>query len=148
MVYGFGMDWSELETTVVSESRADYGITESAYRKLRIWQSGFQLTIHVYRITREFPRDELYGLTSQMRRAAVSIPSNIAEGSSRRSTADFLRFLTISAGSINELDTQVEIASALGYLQNAEDLRRECNHLARMLARFMQKLDSNPDSDP
>lgn len=136
------MDWSELEVPAVCEERGDYGNTEGSHRKLRVWQSGLELALLTYRSTKDFPRDELYGLTSQMRRAAVSVPSNIAEGSARKSTADFLRFLTISAGSLSELDTQIEIADELGYLNNADELRRACNGLSRMITRFMQKLES------
>lgn len=76
-----------------------------------------ELASVVYRVTAEFPREEIYGLTTQMRRAAVSIPSNIAEGAARYSQKEFLHFLNIAGGSLRELDTQIELAVALGFIK-------------------------------
>ena len=90
------------------------------YRELKVWQLGVEISLAVYRLTDAFPRREIYGLTSQMRRAAVSIPSNFAEGHSRGQTKDFVRFLAISRGSLAELETQLIIAEQLGYLGPAE----------------------------
>ncbi|MCD6680440.1 MAG: four helix bundle protein [Burkholderiaceae bacterium] len=87
----------------------------------------------IYRITRDFPSSELYGLTGQLRRAAVSVPSNIAEGYGRGSTRELLRFLAISAGSLNELDTLVELAQRLGYLNETEELRKSVEEVSGML---------------
>lgn len=87
---------------------------------LRVWQLGMQLTEEVYQITQHFPPSEVYGLTSQMRRAAVSVPSNIAEGAGRESDQEFIRFLIIARGSLSELETQCLIAQRLGYLQQTE----------------------------
>jgi four helix bundle protein len=86
------------------------------YQELIAWQKAMDLVIEVYTISRAFPREEIYGLTSQLRRAAVSVPSNIAEGQGRRTTADFLRYLSISYGSLREVETQTIIATRLGYL--------------------------------
>src|SRR3954451_22493418 len=86
------------------------------YRDLLVWQKGMQLVTSVYQAVKMFPRDEVYGLTSQLRRCAVSIPSNIAEGHSRSTRKEFLRFLEISLGSLFELQTQLEIAKNLSYL--------------------------------
>ena len=86
------------------------------YRKLQIWDIGREVAKEVYIITKEFPKDELYGLTSQMRRAAVSIPSNIAEGCGRDSMKEFVQFLRISLGSVRELETQFYISSDIGYV--------------------------------
>jgi len=89
------------------------------YCDLVAWQKAMKLVEEVYRITKPFPREELYGLTNQLRRAAVSIPSNIAEGQSRGSR-DFLRFLSIAHGSLSETETQMEIALRLGYIQQTD----------------------------
>ncbi len=90
------------------------------YSELIAWQKAMDLVQLVYAFTNRFPKEELYGLTNQVRRAAVSIPSNIAEGQGRRSTNEFLRFLSIAHGSLREVDTQVLIAARLGYLQEAD----------------------------
>jgi four helix bundle protein len=87
-----------------------------SYRDLRVWQAGMDLVVRVYRLTQGFPTHELYGLTSQMRRAAVSIPSNIAEGHTRESSKEYLHHLSIAQGSLAELETQIEIAGRLTYI--------------------------------
>ena len=86
------------------------------HRKLEVWQRSMGLVKAVYGLTRNFPKEETYGLSSQMQRSAVSIPSNIAEGAARKSKAEFLHFLSIAQGSLSELDTQLEIAYMLGYI--------------------------------
>ncbi|MGY5322046.1 four helix bundle protein [Vreelandella aquamarina] len=88
------------------------------HQELRVWQQTMDLVEHVYTLTKTFPDDEKFGLTSQMRRCAVSVPSNIAEGAARGSTQEFIRFLYISQGSLSELETQVLIAQRLKYLQD------------------------------
>jgi four helix bundle protein len=85
-----------------------------SFRDLVVWQRAIQLAAAVYRLTRDFPREEVYGLTSQMRRSAVSVPSNIAEGQGRLSTGEFRQFLGVTRGSNFELQTQLEIARVLG----------------------------------
>ena len=90
------------------------------YRELIVWQKAIDLVENVYRQTAGFPQQELYGLTIQMRRAAVSIPSNIAEGQGRHTTAEFLRFLAIANGSLKEVETQLYIARRLGYLDEQQ----------------------------
>ena len=92
---------------------------KKAHQRLEAWQQSMKLVKHIYRSTATFPREELYGLTSQMRRAAVSIPSNIAEGAARETTPEFLRFLYIARGSLAELETQALIARDLNYLIDA-----------------------------
>lgn len=87
-----------------------------SYRDLLAWQKAMDLVEAIYTITRSFPNEEIYALSSQMRRAAVSIPSNIAEGQSRRSSKEFLHHLSISNGSLSELETQILIAERLAYL--------------------------------
>ena len=98
-----------------------------SFRDLQIWQKSMQLAVAVYNLTKDFPREELYGLTSQMRRCGVSIPSNIAEGQGRLNLGELRQFLGIARGSNCELQTQLEIARALGFgnpvlLENAEGL--------------------------
>ena len=88
----------------------------SAYRDLRAWKEARALASHIYRVTPAFPKYELFGLTSQMRRAALSVPCNIAEGHGRRTTADRVQFMVIAHGSLLELETQAIIASDLEYI--------------------------------
>src|SRR2546425_10334953 len=89
------------------------------YRELIVWQKAMDLVEEVYKSSRDFPREEVYALTSQIRRAAVSIPSNIDEGQGRRSTSEFLHHLSIAYGSLREVETQILIAHRLGYLTEA-----------------------------
>ena len=81
--------------------------------------------VEIYKLTDKFPSSELYGLTSQIRRSSVSIPSNIAEGWSRNSTKEYIQFLHVSNGSLSEIETQLEIANKLGYIKNIEDFVKE-----------------------
>ncbi|MGD0299094.1 MAG: four helix bundle protein [Bryobacteraceae bacterium] len=90
-----------------------------SYRDLDVWRLGLDLAEAVYQCTSSFPKREIFGLTAQMRRAAVSVPSNIAEGRSRSSTKEFLQFLSIALGSLAELETQFELAIRLGYTDGA-----------------------------
>ncbi len=93
------------------------------YQELLVWQKAMELVTQVYQCTRGFPREEQYGLTSQLRRSAVSIPSNIAEGQGKLSTGEFIQFLGHARGSLLEAETQIQIAHNLGFLTN-EDLDR------------------------
>jgi len=88
-----------------------------SYRDLEVWRLGLDLVETIYRCTTEFPKSEIYGLAAQMRRAAVSVPSNIAEGQARTSSREFLHFLSFAIGSLAELATQIELASRLGYME-------------------------------
>ena len=90
------------------------------YNDLQVWQESMQLVTNIYKLTKQFPADERFGLTNQMRRAAVSIPSNIAEGHARNSKLDFARLLRMSLGSCTELETQIMIANNLEYLTKIE----------------------------
>ena len=92
----------------------------SSYRDLLVWQKAMELVNQVYSVTDDFPQNELFGLTSQIRRSAVSIPSNIAEGHGRNSNKEFLRFIYIALGSLAELDTQTEIATRQQMLTEAQ----------------------------
>lgn len=112
------------------------------FRDLDVWKLGKNLVIEVYQSTSEFPKDELFGLVSQMRRAAVSVPSNIAEGYNRSYTKDYQRFLSMALGSCGELETQVEIASDLEYIGTVkkQSLLENINHEARMLRNLIKSL--------
>jgi len=87
-----------------------------SFKDLKVWQKSYDLCLKTYRMTTTFPKDERYGLTSQIRRSAVSIPSNIAEGYGRKTTLDYIRMLYIAYGSVRELETQVLLAGDLGYI--------------------------------
>jgi len=112
------------------------------FRDLLVWQKSMALVTDVYRISTEFPRAEQFGLTSQIRRSAVSVPSNIAEGFGRKSTGDYVRFLNISEGSLYELQTQMEIARNLSYLDHANYDRtyEQTREIERMLSSLIRKL--------
>ena len=90
------------------------------YQDLHAWQRAVEFVVLVYRLTKGFPKEERYGLTAQLRRAAVSIPSNVAEGQGRGGDPDFVRFLRFAYGSLREAETQIIIAERLGYLPSAE----------------------------
>jgi len=95
------------------------GTEVKSHEDLRIWKSGRKLVIDMYKITSEFPKHEIYGLVSQMRRASISVPSNIAEGAGRGSPGDFCRFLYYASGSLTELETQLYLSGELGYADKA-----------------------------
>lgn len=92
----------------------------SSYRDLRVWQQAMQLTTDVYRLTHSFPKHELYGLTNQLRRASISVPSNIAEGKGHRSDKEFVQFLYHARGSLLEVETQLQLASRLQYVSEQQ----------------------------
>jgi four helix bundle protein len=112
------------------------------FRNLRVWQRAHSLTLEVYGATRTFPKEERYRLTSQLRRAAVSVPANIAEGCGRNGDAELARFLTIAKGSASELDYFLLLAHDLGYLKTSryEQLAEEVHGISRMLANFVDRL--------
>lgn len=112
------------------------------FRDLAIWQRGISLVKSIYQRTSSFPREELYGLVAQMRRAATSIPSNIAEGYRRRHGKEFQQFLNVSLGSLGELETQTIIANDLNYLsgENKDLLLEEIDHLTRMVISLNNKV--------
>lgn len=119
-------------------------MTVKQHSDLVVWQKAMDLVEQVYKATKEFPKGEMYGLVSQMRRAAVSVPSNIAEGQSR-SSQEFVRFLSISRGSLSELETQMIIASRLGYVPSSEmdHFTRSANEVGRLihgLSRSIERL--------
>ena len=110
------------------------------YRELIAWQVAMELVVHVYEITRQFPDDERFGLISQMRRCAVSIPSNIAEGQARNTTGEFKQFIGVARGSIAELTTQILIAQRLGYLPKESNAVEKAEEVGRILTGLSQSL--------
>jgi four helix bundle protein len=118
------------------------------FKKLAIWQLSIDLATLVYKSTKDFPKSEVYGLTSQIRRAAVSVASNIAEGSGRNTDKDFARFLDIAIGSSFELETQIEIAFLLEYIEKDiyEQLIQNCSQLQKMIYSFRKKLKTIADN--
>jgi four helix bundle protein len=113
-----------------------------AFEKLQVWQNGIDLADKVYKLTALFPASETYGLVSQLRRAAVSIPSNIAEGSQRTTDKDFANFLMIARGSLAELKTQLILAVRFGYItrEKYRNIQDDIERLSRMLHAFRTKL--------
>ena len=112
------------------------------YRELEVWQLGHALTLAIYAATKSFPKEELFGLTGQMRRAAASIPANIAEGCGREGDAELKRFLNIALGSACEVDYFIQLGADLGYLapETAQPLAASCLRLRRQLGAFIRKL--------
>lgn len=113
-----------------------------SHKELKVWQESIHLVKDVYVITKSFPKEELFVLTSQMRRAAISIPSNIAEGYVRKSTKEFLQFIQIAFGSASELDTQMIIAKELGYIKPEQyaQITQQIDYILRMLNKLSKAL--------
>ena len=118
------------------------------FRKLKVWEKGHRLTLDVYEVTVTFPSEELYGLTSQMRRACAAIPVKVAEGCGRGSNADLARFLQIALGSASELENHLLHAQDLAFSKSTayERLTREVKELNRMLTSFVKSLKSFADN--
>jgi four helix bundle protein len=116
-----------------------------SYRDIKAWQKGIELVVEIYSLTRSFPREEVYGLANQLRRAAVSVASNIAEGKGRCTDREFLLFLHHARGSIFEVETQLAIAGRLGYLARADEQRMEghVGEIARMLNGLIKAIKSD-----
>ena len=119
----------------------------ASYRELIAWQKGMQLVTDVYAVTRLFPREEVYGLTSQIRRAAVSVPSNVAEGHGRATNRDRQYFITAARGSVLELQTQIEIARNLGYLEESSSakLLQSADEVGRIINGLLRSLKTKDD---
>ena len=113
------------------------------YKDLKVWQKSYELCLEIYRITAKFPKEEIYGLTSQIRRSVVSIPSNIAEGYGRKTTLDYIRMLYISYGSVCELETQILLAGDLGFIEKDEmgKLKKDIAEIERMLKALIKSLE-------
>lgn len=116
---------------------------EWKHRRLEVWQEARELVRRIYGVSNNFPKTEKFGLADQINRAAVSVPSNIAEGSSRESPADFVHFLVIARGSLAEIDTQLTIAEDLGYIDCDEDLHALTETLARRINSLIRHVRTN-----
>ena len=112
------------------------------HKDLEVWKASIEMVTKIYQATRNFPKEEIYGLTNQMRRAAVSVPSNIAEGAGRNSSKEFLQFLYFATGSLSELETQIIIAYNLQYINNEQkqDIDIFINTIFKMLSGLMQSV--------
>ena len=116
------------------------------YKELKVWQRAYSLCLEINKVTKAFPRNEQYNLTSQIRRAAVSIPSNIAEGYGRKTTPDYIRSLYISYGSTCELETQIMLSGDLGYISGEimTKLQEDIREVERMLKALIKSLENKP----
>ena len=103
------------------------------YKELLIWKKSYELALKLYKLTESFPEREKYGLTQQLRRCAVSVPSNIAEGASRGTDRYFVQFLRVSPGSLNELETQVMLSSDLTYMPQSQEILNDISEISRMI---------------
>ena len=115
------------------------------YRDLLVWQKSMDLVTEIYRLSKSFPQDELYGLSAQIRRSAVSVPTNIAEGYGRQSKQDYLRFLKMASGSLYELQTQIEISQKLSYISkdDYEVIFNRAKEIERMLSSMIRKVENS-----
>ncbi len=116
------------------------------FRKLRVWQDAIEFVVDIYHTTRQFPAEEKFNLTSQLNRAAVSIPSNISEGAGRGSNAEFIQFLNYASGSCSEAFTQLLIANRLGYVSGEEFEKTDArlNGIHRMIHKLISNLRNTP----
>ena len=117
-------------------------MTINTYRDLQVWQKSMNLAFSIYENVKELPKEEIYGLSTQMRRAAVSIPSNIAEGHQRSSTKEYIHFLLIARGSLGELETQLLLCEGLNYLKNdtIQSIMAQCEEIGKMLTTLIRIL--------
>lgn len=115
------------------------------FRELQIWQKSHQFTLKTYRFTKNYPKEELFGLTSQMRRSSSSIPTNIAEGCGRNTNPDFKRFLVIASGSSAELEYQLILSKDLDYISELtfNELEKELIEIRKMVYSFIKKIPDN-----
>jgi four helix bundle protein len=116
------------------------------FKELKVWQKSYGLCLEIYRITAKFQKEERYGLTSQIRRSVVSIPSNIAEGYGRKTTMDYIRMLYISYGSVCELETQILLAGDLDLIEKGElgTVNKDIAEIERMLKALIKSLENKP----
>ena len=114
-----------------------------SYQDLAAWQKSYQLVLEIYGITRAFPTDERFGLTQQLRRAAVSVPSNVAEGWGRSTRSEYARYVEMARGSTYELQTQLKIASGLGYLPTDHGIHEQAAEVERIINGLVKALKDN-----
>ncbi|MFM9004475.1 MAG: four helix bundle protein [Flavobacteriales bacterium] len=127
------------------EAIENSGVSVKSYRDLMVWQISIDLVTEIYKLTQFFPPEERYGLVNQMRRSAVSIPCNIAEGKARRSSAGLLYFVKIAQGSIAELQTQIEIAQRLQYTEHSQikSIWQKTESISKMLFVLSRKIETH-----
>ena len=113
------------------------------HESLQAWKEAMRLVRFIYDLTNDFPREEIFGLIAQMRRAAVSVPSNLAEGAARSSRKEFSQFLSVTKGSLSELETQLLISADLGYLDRGNGVFVVAEHLAKLLAGLHRKVTAS-----
>jgi four helix bundle protein len=117
-----------------------------SYKDLLIWKKGIDIVVLVYQLISDFPKDEIYALSSQIKRSAVSIPSNIAEGYGRHSTQSYIQFIKIARGSLCELETQLLIAEKLNFIKSVDlysDIMKQITEESKMINSFINKLESS-----
>ena len=111
-----------------------------SHKDLKVWQESMDFVILIYKVSEDFPKHEIYGLSSQIRRAAVSIPSNIAEGAGRKGENEFKQFLYIALGSLSEVETQLEISLRIGYINDIEIINNSIYFIRNMLSNLIKSL--------
>lgn len=111
-----------------------------SHKDLLVYQKSLDFVVEIYQLTNDFPESEKYGLINQLRRAVISVPSNISEGAGRKSKKEFIQFLHIALGSLNEIETQLEIAKRLNYLVLIDDSLNELIHIKRMILKLIESL--------
>jgi len=116
------------------------GAMMKSHHDLDVWKTSIEFVEFIYKISAQFPKEEIYGLSSQIRRAAVSVPSNIAEGAARQSNQEFIQFLYISLGSLSEVETQIYIAYKLGYMENIDKININIVNIKKMLLGLIKYL--------
>ena len=131
-------DWDER-----SEATGVIMANVKSFRDLLVWQKSMDFAEHVYRVQKKFPAEERFSLCDQLRRAVVSIPSNIAEGRGRDTARDFAHFLTVARGSLNEVTTQLELATRLGYMKPGSGLYEESIEIGKMLNTMIRRLKNS-----
>lgn len=110
------------------------------HKDLEVYKIAMEFVVHIYKITDKFPKEEKFGLTSQIRRAAISIPSNIAEGAARKNTKEFIQFLYYSLGSAAEIETQIEISKELNFLNDIENIEKMLKSIINMITGLIKSL--------
>lgn len=120
------------------------------FKELIVWQKSVSFVTEIYKMTEKFPNNEIFGLTSQIRRASISVPSNISEGHSRRSSLDYLQFLKISRGSLAEVETQILISKNLGYISEEiyENFEEKITEISKMLNALITSISNSQTQNP
>ncbi len=151
MLWGFWMGLGLLfieQSCKVCKNKTLLKYAMKTFKELLVWQKSMLLVTEIYKVSKDYPKEELFGLSSQIRRSAISIPSNIAEGFGRDGLNDFIRFLNISMSSLFELQTQIEISYNLNYINIVvfEDLYKSTREIERMLSSLIKRLKTKKDA--